>query len=118
MGFIVIGMMHKNSCLAKIDLPLFLIGFGLLILVNLLICFLIGLIFLTFTRHTRLFSFERDNHFLIGTLIGLSFALCHPIVYWTGLIANIFGLIGFIIQICIAIDDRMTASKQSLKSRH
>ncbi|CAF3380014.1 unnamed protein product [Rotaria sp. Silwood1] len=44
-----------------------------------------------------------------------SLAYCHPIVYWTALLANILGLIGFIIQICIAIDGNMTTSKQSSK---
>jgi hypothetical protein len=41
-----------------------------------------------------------------------SLAFCHPVVYWTALVANIFGLIGFIVQICIAIGGGMTASKQ------
>jgi len=41
-------------------------------------------------------------------------AFCHPIVYWTVLVANIFGLIGFILQICIAING---TSKQLTKNR-
>ncbi|CAF0951857.1 unnamed protein product [Adineta steineri] len=46
-----------------------------------------------------------------------SLTLCHPVIYWTALVANILGLIGFILQICIAIDGDMTASKQSLNNR-
>jgi hypothetical protein len=46
-----------------------------------------------------------------------SVAFCHPVVYWTALVANILGLIGFIVQICIAIGGGMTASKQSSKDR-
>ncbi len=46
-----------------------------------------------------------------------SLAFCHPVVYWTALVANILGLIGFIFQICIAIGGGMTASKQSSKDR-
>jgi len=42
-----------------------------------------------------------------------SLAFCHPVVYWTALLANILGLIGFIVEICIG----MTASKQSSKDR-
>ncbi len=46
-----------------------------------------------------------------------SMAFCHPVIYWTALIANILGLIGFIVQIYIAIGGGMTASKQSPKNR-
>jgi hypothetical protein len=42
-----------------------------------------------------------------------SLAFCHPVVYWTALLANILGLIGFIVEICIG----MTASKQSSNDR-
>ena len=44
--FILIGLIYKDSCLAKPDLPIFLIAFGLLILINLFIYTLIGTTFL------------------------------------------------------------------------
>ncbi len=44
--FIIIGIIYRNSCLAKSDLPLFLIIFGILILINLLIYTIVGATFL------------------------------------------------------------------------
>lgn len=44
--FILIGIIYKNSCVAKPDLPIFLIVFGILILINLLIYTIIGATFL------------------------------------------------------------------------
>jgi hypothetical protein len=44
--FIIIGIIYRNSCLAKPDLPLFLIIFGILILVNLFIYIIVGATFL------------------------------------------------------------------------
>ncbi|CAF0834063.1 unnamed protein product [Rotaria sordida] len=143
--FLVIGIIYRNSCIAKPNIPIFLIIFGILILINLFIYQILGITFLALIRRARSFSLEKGIGILIATLFGIIFsiiifiwwitgtiwwvkltlriklqlkhpaslAFCHPIVYWTALLANIFGLIGFIIQICIAIDDSMTASKQS-----
>ncbi|CAF1205911.1 unnamed protein product [Adineta ricciae] len=141
--FILIGLIYKDSCLAKPDLPIFLISFGLLILINLSIYTLIGTTFLASIRYVRSFSLKVNVRYSIGLVLSWTFAsvifvwwiigtvwwiklalniraelkrpsslaLCHPFVYWTGLIANIYGLIGFLTQICIAIGHIMTASK-------
>jgi len=44
--FIIIGIIYRNSCIGKPDLPIFLIIFGILILVNLFIYTIIGATFL------------------------------------------------------------------------
>jgi len=44
--FIIIGIIYRNSCVAKPDIPIFLIIFGILILINLFIYIIIGTTFL------------------------------------------------------------------------
>jgi hypothetical protein len=44
--FIIIGIIYRNACVAKQNLPLFLIIFGMLILINLLIYTIVGATFL------------------------------------------------------------------------
>ncbi len=44
--FIIIGFIYRNSCVAKPDVPLFLIIFGILILINLFIYTIVGATFL------------------------------------------------------------------------
>ena len=44
--FIIIGIIYRNSCVAKPDIPLFLIIFGILILINLFIYTIVGTTFL------------------------------------------------------------------------
>jgi hypothetical protein len=45
--FIIIGMIYRNSCVAKPDVPLFLIIFGILILINLFIYTILGATYLS-----------------------------------------------------------------------
>ncbi|CAF2381686.1 unnamed protein product [Rotaria sp. Silwood2] len=145
--FFIIGIIYRNSCRSEPDIPIFLIIFSILILINLFIYRILGITFLALIRGARSCSLDKGIGILIATLFGVIFgiiifiwwitgtiwwikltlrikpqlkhptslACCHPIVYWTALLANIFGLIGFIIQICIAIDGSMRASKQSSK---
>ncbi|CAF0876180.1 unnamed protein product [Rotaria sp. Silwood1] len=141
--FLIIGIIYRNSCIAEPDISIFLIIFGILILINLFIYQIIGITFLALIRRARSFSLENGIRILIASIFGVIFgiivfiwwiigtiwwvkltlriksqlkhptslAYCHPIVYWTALLANILGLIGFIIQICIAIDGNMTTNK-------
>ena len=44
--FILIGFIYRDSCVAKPDVPLFLIIFGILILINLFIYTIVGATFL------------------------------------------------------------------------
>jgi len=52
--FIIIGIIYRNSCVAKPDIPIFLIIFGILILINLFIYIIIGTTFLA----CKIFSFR------------------------------------------------------------
>ena len=45
-GFLIIGFVYRNSCLVQPDLPIFLIIFGILILVNVVIYSILGTTFL------------------------------------------------------------------------
>jgi hypothetical protein len=58
--FIIIGIIYRNSCIAKPDIPIFLIIFGILILINLFIYIIVGRTFLA----CKIFSFRISFFFM------------------------------------------------------